>query len=1327
MEGTVGRMISLNGTNWVTWKTKMEDLLYCKDLYGPIEGDKGKPVGTKDEDWNKLNRKTVGVIRQWIDDNVFHHVSTETTAHSLWKKLEELYDRKSATNKAFLFRKLVNLKYKDGGSVAEHLNDMKNIVNQLASMKIVFDDELQALMLLSSLPESWETLVVTVSNSASDGVVTMSQVTSSLLNEETRRKSASYSHSEALVVKDRGRSKSRSYHNRSKSRNNRDKSRESQGTPDWKKNIECHYCHKKGHMKRDCRKLKFKEENREKNGEKTEQKTTAVVSNGDLMVMYEDGCVNFTSQETSWVVDSGASFHVTSRVDFFSSYTKGEYGHVRMGNEGLSKIIGIGDICLETSLGCKLLLKNVRHVPDIRLNLISTGMLDDEGYNNHFGDGKWKLTKGSLVVAKGTKASSLYFTQGKIGYGIVNSVDDDFFTELWHKRLGHMSEKALNFLAKRQLLAGMKGTPLKTCVHCLAGKQTRISFRSMFPSRRSNVLDLVHSDVCGPMKVKSLGGSFYFVTFIDDHSRKVWAYTLKTKDQVLSVFKYFQAQVERETGRKLKCVRSDNGGEYLGPFDEYCNSLGIRHQRTVKKTPQQNGVAERMNRTIVERIRCMLSHAKLSRTFWGEAMRTAVDLINLSPSNPLLGDVPERVWRGKDVTYDHLKVFGCRAFVHIPKDERSKLDDKSKQCIFIGYGHDEFGYRLWDPLDKKLIRSRDVVFLEDQTIEDFGMIEKSGSSSSDLIDLEPSPPIINEENVEEIQPSHDVPNEEVSQDDELDIEGEEQTQEPQQPMPWRTPRERVASKKYPSHEWVTITEQGEPESYQEAIEKEKKNEWLKAMQEEMKSLHENQTYDIVKLPKGKKVLKNKWIFKVKNDGKNLRYKARLVVKGFGQRKGVDFDEIFSPVVKMSSIRVVLGMAASLNLEVEQLDVKTAFLHGDLEEEIYMEQPEGFETKEKEHYVCKLKKSLYGLKQAPRQWYYKFDSFMANHGYSKTTSDHCVFVKKFKDGNFIILLLYVDDMLVVGQDSSKIKELKLELSKSFAMKDLGPTKQILGMKIVRDREKGQIWLSQESYIEKVLERFNMHKAKPVGSPFANHFKLSSKQCPTSEKDKEEMKKVPYASAVGSLMYAMVCTRPDIAHAVGVVSRFLSNPGKEHWAAVKWILRYLRGTSKLCLCFGNNKPMLNGYTDSDMAGDIDSRKSTSGYLMEFAGGAVAWQSKLQKCVALSTTEAEFIAITEACKEILWLKKFLQELGMTQEKYVLHCDSQSAIHLSKNSTFHSRSKHIDVRYHWIRDVLESKSLLLEKIHTEDNPSDMMTKSVSKNKLEEFRTLTGLVDIST
>ena len=225
----------------------------------------------------------------------------------------------------------------------------------------------------------------------------------------------------------------------------------------------------------------------------------------------------------------------------------------------------------------------------------------------------------------------------------------------------------------------------------------------------------------------------------------------------------------------------------------------------------------------------------------------------------------------------------------------------------------------------------------------------------------------------------------------------------------------------------------------------------------------------------------------------------------------------------------------------------------------------------------------------------------------------------------------------------------------------------------------------------------------------------------------MQRVPYASVVGSLMYAMVCTRPDIAHVVGTVSRFLSNPGREHWNAVKWILRYLHGTTSLRLCFGGDIPTLVGYTDSDMAGDIDSRKSTSGYLIKFAGGAVAWQSRLQRCVALSTTEAEFIAITEACKELIWLKKFLQELGFVQDKYLLFCDSQGAIHLGKNSTFHSRSKHIDVRYHWIRDALDAGLLELAKVHTDDNGADMMTKALPRSKFETCCEIVGLAVTST
>eukprot|EP00253_Pinus_taeda_P022287 PITA_22287 len=367
---------------------------------------------------------------------------------------------------------------------------------------------------------------------------------------------------------------------------------------------------------------------------------------------------------------------------------------------------------------------------------------------------------------------------------------------------------------------------------------------------------------------------------------------------------------------------------------------------------------------------------------------------------------------------------------------------------------------------------------------------------------------------------------------------------------------------------------------------------------------------------------------------------------------------------MSSIRVILGLVATLDLECEQLDVKITFLHGELEEQIYMDQPEGFIGKGKEGLVCRLKMSLYGLKQAPRPWYNKFDSFMLEHGFQRLEVDHCVYIKRYDQGKYIMLLLYVDDMLIVGHDKNKINRLKKDLGRKFAMKDLGPAQQILGMRVLCDRKNKRLWLSQEKYIKKVLDKFNMKDANPVGTPLAAHFKVSTELCPSNDKEKDEMNKISYASTVGSLMYAMVCTQPDIAYSVGVVSRFLANPGKQHWQIIKWILRYLKGTT------------------------------------------VSWVSRLQIIVSLSTIEAEYIAATKACKEMLWMHQFLGEIGIKQDKYVLYCDSQSAIHLAKNPTFHSKTKHIDLRYHWIQHVLEEEQLSLEKIHTDRNPADMLTK---------------------
>lgn len=307
----------------------------------------------------------------------------------------------------------------------------------------------------------------------------------------------------------------------------------------------------------------------------------------------------------------------------------------------------------------------------------------------------------------------------------------------------------------------------------------------------------------------------------------------------------------------------------------------------------------------------------------------------------------------------------------------------------------------------------------------------------------------------------------------------------------------------------------------------------------------------------------------------------------------------------------------------------------------MEQLEGFKVKGKENLVCKLKKILYGLKRAPHQWYKKFDSFMLDHCFKRLEVDHCVYIKRYDQEKYIILLLYLYDMLIVGHDKNMINRVKKDLGHKFEMNDLGPAQKILGMNIIRDRKNKKLLLSQEKYIEKVFNRFNMKNAMSFNTPLVAHFKLSIDLCLCDDKEKEEMRKTLYASTVGSLMYAMVCTWPDIAHSMGIMRRFLANPRKQHWEAIKWILRYLKGTSHHCLCFGDNNIVLEYFTDVDMVGNMDTRKSTTSYLYTFAGATVSWVSKLQRALALSTREAEYITTAEACKEMFCMQLFLGDL--------------------------------------------------------------------------------------
>ena len=524
--------------------------------------------------------------------------------------------------------------------------------------------------------------------------------------------------------------------------------------------------------------------------------------------------------------------------------------------------------------------------------------------------------------------------------------------------------------------------------------------------------------------------------------------------------------------------------------------------------------------------------------------------------------------------------------------------------------------------------------------------------------------------------------------------------------------------------YSSSTETPEPRTYKEAITSEEAELWQSAITEEYDSLMKNGTWILTDLPPDRVAIKNRWLFKVKPAYKDTaaRYKARLVAKGYTQRYGLDYQETFAPVVKHSALRVVLAIVAALDLETVQLDVKTAFLNGSLDEEMYMEQPEGFITPGNEKKVCRLIKSIYGLKQASRVWNIKFNEFLLKFGLTRSSADPCVYYRH-QEEEITIVVIYVDDGLICSSKKEVLTSILNHLLTVFEMTS-NPIGRFVGLDITHNRSEGKLYVSQSHFITKLLEKFKMDTCHPLSVPADPNSRLDCTMSPKDEAGEKLMELVPYREAVGGLMYAMVMSRPDIAFAVNQVAKFCQKPGQAHWNAVKRILAYLAGTRNLGLCFGKGHPMdAVGYSDADYAGDITNRRSMTGFLFLLHGGPVSWTSRQQTCVALSTTESEFVAANESAKEAVWLRRLLDELTQREAKPMqLYCDNQSAIRLVKNPEFHQRTKHIEVKYYYIRDQQEKGCINVEYVATEDQLADIFTKPLPGPRFNMLREKIGI-----
>jgi hypothetical protein len=927
--------------------------LESMDLFGHADGSIENPDEEASEQvrqaFRSASKKAWTYICLAVEPEQQIHVRDTSTAKEAWDALKHQFARVSVSQIVRLRQQYYSCRSKSGDSMLDHINRIKSLHDQLREMGIEYNDKELAMTLLASLPESYNSLI-TALDAVGEDTLTYQKVKGMLLNDAARI-SVTKKDEDAYTMQ-RPYNK-RGFKPKDQGKTENPNQNSFRGT--------CHSCKKRGHFARDCpqRKNNPSNSNKGKSSIHCTAEEPCDQDDADEIALFVTGDEN----HSGWIIDSGATQHMTYERDSLSEYVEFKRPcKVNLGDNRVILAYGKGTYRLSTDLNGssqKIALKNVLYLPELKRNLLSVQAMSKLGATVVFKGDECRISMDSRLVGIGIMHGKLYMLKVVLEE-YVNVVKSDPNMELWHCRFGHLGMDNVSKLLNSRMVEGMSGAKdgdmSDVCEACVQGKQHRSPYPKKSSNKATELFETVHSDVCGPMGVKSFGKSQYFVTFIDEYSRYTEVYFLKSKDEVMEKFKQYVNQVEK-LGKRVKNLRSDNGGEYCSKaFDEYLKAKGITHQTTVPYCPEQNGIAERMNRTLVEAARSMMFHAGMPKEFWAEAIHTASYVHNRSPTSSLKEVTPYERMFGQKPDVSNLRVFGCIAFKHIPDAKRRKLDKKSSKCVFVGYPEGTKGYKLYDLEKKSFVRSRDIVFQE-RTFHDFKLKENSEfyhednrNPESSEIDAIIDPNDHNEEIVNdgvEIVPPVQC-NRPVGATFEDNFMREVENLNPQRQ---RRPPRRYDDEVYNCTEDLTA-DINEPSNLTEAFHGKNSAEWKKAAESEYKSLIDNHTWDLVPPPKDKNVIGSKWVFKVKRnvDGTVQRFKGRLVAQGYTQSPGIDYDEVFAPVVRYTSIRSLLAVANICNWEIHQMDVKTAFLQGDLDDEIYMKQPSGFVDPERPDHV-----------------------------------------------------------------------------------------------------------------------------------------------------------------------------------------------------------------------------------------------------------------------------------------------------------------------------------------------------------------------------------------